>query len=400
MKKSIRKSVLLALKIALAVALLAWVLSSVHWSDYVVVKGEKTSYDVVKSPAAPDRPNEILVRKGRFWKQVEQTLPRDHFEPIPNTDTVVRVGFLSSLGRIRVPLLVVAVIGFVLSYLVVAVRWWLLMRIQDIRLKLWEVVRLTFLGLFFNSVVPGTVGGDLIKAYYAAKHTPKRAAVLVSIFVDRVLGLTELSGLAAVMILIVWAGGFADMSMLGPAAVTIAVVLAGLAFAFLVVFSRRFRHTLRIQKIYERTALARHIWAAGDAVAIYKQRYRQLLLAILITFGAHILWVGSIGLIGVSLSLEVDFYRYFIYIPLIYIIGAVPVTPGGVGVIEKFYVVFFAAALVSPSQVLVLALLARLIPIFWSLPGALVAITGPKLPRAAAMEAELGLGHAGEPTPE
>ena len=68
--------------------------------------------------------------------------------------------------------------------------------------------------------------------------------------------------------------------------------------------------------------------------------------------------------------------------------------PGGLGVTETFYVTFFSSAAgstgVAASQILALALVARLIPMLVSLPGLAVALTGPKLPKAAQMKAELG----------
>ncbi|MCJ7543925.1 MAG: hypothetical protein MUP47_05060, partial [Phycisphaerae bacterium] len=53
-------------------------------------------------------------------------------------------------------------------------------------------------------------------------------------------------------------------------------------------------------------------------------------------------------------------------------------------------VVFFANGAVSVSQVVALALLVRLMPMFWSLPGAVVAVTGAKVPPSGDIQAELG----------
>ncbi len=126
---------------------------------------------------------------------------------------------------------------------------------------------------------------------------------------------------------------------------------------------------------------------------VYRSRMGVLLRAICITLGAHVFFVGAIAMVGWSLALDVPWYAYFVYVPLIYIAGAVPITPGGVGLVEGLYQAFFAATLGCPaSKVLALALLARLIPMFWGLPGAVVAVTGPKLPKEQDMEAELGLG--------
>jgi hypothetical protein len=49
---------------------------------------------------------------------------------------------------------------------------------------------------------------------------------------------------------------------------------------------------------------------------------------------------------------------------------------------------------VLPGKVLALALLVRVVRVLWSLPGLVVAVTGPKVPKVAAMEAELGLEDA------
>ncbi len=346
MQRKFRKTLILSVKVLVALVLLGWVLSKVHWGDYTEIK---------------------------------------------DGEEFVRMGFASTIANIRPGLLTIAVFGFVLSLLIIAVRWWLLLRLQEIRIRLWEAVRLTFLGQFFNAVVPGTVGGDLVKAYYVSRHTSNKPAVLVSVFVDRVLGLTELNLLGGVMVGVVWFTGRASYAEIRLPLITVVIVAVITTLALVFVLSSRFRRTLHLQKLYRGLSIARHIEAMGEAAALYRKRIRYLFHAVLMTFGAHIVWVTSIAFIGWSLSLSVPWYSYFIYIPLIYIIGAVPVTPGGIGLVEQFYLVFFVCFVANPSEVLGLALLARLIPMFWGLPGAVVAVTGPKLPKRDTLQMELGL---------
>ena len=328
-------------KIAIAAALLAWVLSQVHWNDYVDSQG------------------------------------------------TARDGFATVLSRVQAVPMGLAVAGFLISLLIIACRWWLLLRLQAVRIGLWEAIRLTFLGQFFNYVVPGTVGGDLVKAYYVSKHTPRKAAVLVSVLLDRVLGLTELTLMATVMLVIVLGTGMADLEELRLPVITTAIVLAGTGGVLLFLLSRRFRRFLHLEKLYRNTRIARHVAALGKAARLYRRQIGRLAQAILVTFGAHVVWVGSVAMIGWSLSLSIPWYSYFLYIPLIYILGAVPITPGGIGLIEHFYLAFFAIA--NPSAILALALLARLIPMLWGLPGAWVAVTGAKLPKIENLEAEFAL---------
>lgn len=381
---------LLGVKCVAAALLLAWVLSQVHWRDWVRDKDGR-SWSVVRTVGDP--PEQFVVLRGSLWWAREATKPAAELTPVPGArDEYLRDGLASSLKRIRPGPVAVAAVSMLLSYLVLAFRWWGLLGILGVRIGFGESVRLTFLGLFFNSVIPGTVGGDLVKAYFAAKHTSRKAFVLASVVFDRVVGLLALTLLAGLMLAVV---RFVDPASPGieRASIAVAVVGAVVAVAMLLIFSRRLRRMLHLQSIYRRLPYAHQVRAMGKALRIYSGRPGAIAWAVGMAFLVHVLWVGAIGFLGVSLSLALPWHTYLLCIPLIYIIGAVPLTPGGVGLIEKLFVVFFAA--VNPTQALALALLARLMPILWGLPGLVVAVTGPKRPGVEAMEAELGLADDG-----
>lgn len=393
-KRKISKALLVATKLVIAAGLLAWVLGKAHWRDYVrTVEGRTYA---VTTEAEPDGSKAYEVSTGMLWWSSRRSIAVERLDPVGGEPgRYVRDGLASTVANIIPAFLAAGALAYLACLVLIAVRWWMLLRIQRIRIGLWEVVRLTFLGQFFNYVVPGTVGGDLVKAYYVSKHTHLKAAVLVSVFVDRLLGFAALTFLAVVMIVAALAAGARSFDqMRGPvlAAGAVAAVLAGMV-TFL--FSTRFRRAMHLQKIYQRLPIAHHIAAASDAAGLYRKRIRLLGKTVAITFVTHAFFVGSVALMGTSLSLPVPWYSYLIYIPLIYIVGAVPITPGGVGLVESLYLAFFGATC-DAGQIVVLAMLARLIPMFWGLPGAIVAITGPRLPRPDDLEAEL---HAGTDTP-
>lgn len=343
MTKKRRNALILVIKLLVAAALLTWVMSKVHWSDY------------------------------------------------PGSDGVQRPGFFSSIRGANVQLLAVAVVGVALSWLIISLRWRSLLRVQDVLVSVWESFRLTFMGQFFNYVLIGTVGGDVVKAYYVSRHTPRKAAVLVSAFVDRMMGLTEFALLANAMILLVLLTRRESVESIEESLIVSLAALALVTFAMVFLLSSRFRRVFHLQKLYQRLPFAHHIDQAGEAAKRYRAKPAVLIGTLGMTFVAHVMWISSIAMIGRSLSLSTPFYAYFIYIPLIYIIGAVPITPGGFGVIEGMYVAFFSSDGNSESAVFALALLARLIPVFWTIPGALVAITGMRLPKTREMETELGI---------
>jgi len=397
MRKKTRKILILAIKGLIAVGLLAWVLSGVHWRDYVQDRKGRTC-TVLAEQRTSDGARGLRVAVGPHWSGGSEVRPEEDFVPMPSTRQVVRPGFATSLRRIHVTWALLGAAGFGAALLLAAVRWRMLLRVQDIDVSLWEAVRLTFLGQFFNSVVPGTVGGDLVKAYYVAKHTPKKAAVLMSVFVDRLVGLVGLALMAAGMLVVVLAGGLVkDFAEVRLPVFCVGAILAAVAGLLAFLFSGRFRRALRLERLYQRLPIAHHIAAAGDAMRLYVERFGSLAGVLAVTVAAHLCFVGFVALAGLSLSLPVPWHAYFVYVPLIYIIGAVPLTPGGVGWVENWYVKFFQGPHIGASVVLALALLARLIPVLWGLPGAVVAVTGARPPRAAAIEAELTAaeGHGG-----
>ena len=51
---------------------------------------------------------------------------------------------------------------------------------------------LGFIGVVFNLVIPGAVGGDLIKAAYLVRMHIKKTQAIASMVIDRIVGLLAL----------------------------------------------------------------------------------------------------------------------------------------------------------------------------------------------------------------
>ena len=387
-----RKLLLTAAKLLLAALLLAGVLSRVHWGDYVVLKDGSSGTIRARSEAL-DSGTSFTIATGHLWWADTKTVPADEVTKVEDADgdTHRRSGLATTFRGIRPLPLVGSVLGFLVSMLLVAVRWRVLLRVQDVEVTVWEVIQLTFLGQFYNTVVPGTVGGDLVKAFYAAKHTPHKAAVMVSVVLDRAVGLLGLTCMAALMLALVLAARLETFTAMRTPALCVAVVTGLVLAGLLFLLGSRLRRALHLQKLYSRLPFAKHIEAAGAATAVYRRNPGKLAGALGLTFCAHLGLVSCVACAGISLSLPAAWYSYLLYVPLIYIIGAVPITPGSMGVLEHFYLLFFAAAGCAPSMVLALALLARLVPIACGLPGIYVAVAGHRPPATDQMQAELGM---------
>ena len=97
--------------------------------------------------------------------------------------------------------LAIYLVGIVSTF----VRWYLLVRVIEPRFTLRAAVLLGFIGIVFNLVIPGAVGGDLIKAAYLVRMHIKKTQAIASMVIDRILGLLGLFILASIAGGLVWA---------------------------------------------------------------------------------------------------------------------------------------------------------------------------------------------------
>src|SRR5262245_58071616 len=69
-------------------------------------------------------------------------------------------------------------------------RWYLLVRALDLPFSVRNAYRLGLVGVFYNTFFPGSVGGDLIKAYFIAKaHPERKTKAVATVIIDRAMGL-------------------------------------------------------------------------------------------------------------------------------------------------------------------------------------------------------------------
>lgn len=392
MSRHARKALLLALKAALAAVLLAWIIGQVHWHDYVVIDGESRAVlDVQPSRTEPRR---LLLATGPIWRPAPEWRDVDKtIEPVAD-GSILRPGLASSLRTLDLALMAGAVLCVAGSVLVAAFRWQLLLRVQDVEVGNKETVKLAFLATFFGEVALGAIGGDVIKAYHVAKHTPKKSAVLTSVIMDRLMGVCGFCALAAAALAVAWAGSWMRPQHLVLPAVSVLVIAAGVAAAAALLWSRRLRKALRLWHIVSRLPFGRHLAGADSVAERYRHSGGAMFRAGGLTFVAQVLSIISVLLIGRALGLPAPWYSYFLCVPLVTIISAVPLTPGAVGVSENLYVLYLAAV-GNPSAVLALALLVRAASVLCALPGAVIAVLGPKLPSADAAREELELPDEG-----
>jgi uncharacterized protein (TIRG00374 family) len=236
-----------------------------------------------------------------------------------------------------------AFIIFSLALLVTLVRWYFLVRAQDLPFTLPEAMRIGLIGFFFNSFLPGSVGGDIVKAAALARQQDRRTVAVATVIMDRVIALWGLVWFVAILGLGFWLfGGLeGDASERSKLVVSLATgtVLVSLLIWFLMGLlpdRRAARFASRLSLLPKIGQSAAELWRA---VWMYRKRQGTV-------FGVLALsWVGHVGFVlsfyccanalwDDALGPMPSLTQHFLLVPIGLVVQAVIPTPGGAGVGE------------------------------------------------------------------
>lgn len=257
-------------------------------------------------------------------------------------------------------------------------RWLLILRVQGLELRPGRAVSVFFIGHFFNAFMLGATGGDVVKAWYAAHETHhKKAEAVATVIVDRIIGLLALFVIALIMMAIYWRRTFEDSKLVWFSIATLGIVVGTVAITALG-FWRGAADKLpgmraRLQRMPKYDLIRRMV----EAYRIYASHPRLIWQTTLLSFGVHCFVILSIVCVGHALRIvpENGLVDYFLYLPIINSISAVPITISGFGVREGMYAVMFGEVGVTQSQAVALSLLGYLISLFWSMVGGVFFLT-------------------------
>jgi uncharacterized protein (TIRG00374 family) len=272
------------------------------------------------------------------------------------------------------------------------IRWQMILRVQGLELKYSRATSIFFVGMFFNAFLLGSTGGDVIKAWYVAHETHhKKAEAVATVVVDRLIGLLALFVLALVMMGLYHHRVFDDVRLRSFAIITLAVVLTTIAGTVIGLW-RGFADKLpKLRATLERLPRYDTLKRMVDAYRQYASHPVVLAKTTLLSFGVHFASMLSIWCIGQGLGVITTngLIDYFLYLPIINSVTAIPISISGFGVRELMYAEMFSQVGVLASVAVAMSLIGYLASLIWSLIGAVFYLTHRKeIPTAAAIAEE------------
>jgi len=221
-------------------------------------------------------------------------------------------------------------------------RWRLLLHAQNVFLSLWAAIKLTFVGFFFGIALPGTFSGDIVKAYFLAKGEQQKAALITSIFFDRLLGLYTLFFIAtqAVIISFLYSAITEQYGVWSrPYVVSLGFFIC-ISFVFLTVIgilsmSKKLRDSRVVKYIFTRVPFRETVSGIYDTIQQYRHNPRLTFNAFILSLVAQIITYA--GMFCIALLLKITVLApidYLFVLPVGSLINAIPLAPSGLGIGE------------------------------------------------------------------
>jgi uncharacterized membrane protein YbhN (UPF0104 family) len=216
------------------------------------------------------------------------------------------------------------------------VRWHLLIQAVGIRTRLLDTMRLGALGYALNFVSLGSIGGDLFKAIFLAHgQRGRRTEAVATVVADRALGLMTFLILASLGILV------ADLfdraspaltALCNAILVTATAAVTGVAIMLLVPYLSGPR---MISWAHELPLVGPTASRVIATVATYRNKKPVLAAAAAVSFTANIFNISAVYLVASGLPIERPTYQeHFVIVPVSNMVGAIPATPNGLGTRE------------------------------------------------------------------
>ena len=278
--------------------------------------------------------------------------------------------FADTMRGARIELLAGALLATFFCHFLCVLRWRFLIRPLMRAPTFMRLCGIYCIGLFFNLTFPTTIGGDVVKVYYAGKPSRAYAESFASMFLDRDIGML------AMMIIACCAVFIHPVSVPG---VSIPLILWSVFILFIIgniaVFTPQF-HRILI-KIMQRPRLekiAAKIDNVAKAFRIIGKYPAALWMSLGLSFANQTMGCVAVWIIALSIGIRIPMFYFLIFVPVVTLISMIPVSLNGMGLREYSFMNLFGAIGVAGESCIALGLLFSFMVILSSLPGGLVYI--------------------------
>ncbi len=285
-----------------------------------------------------------------------------------------------------------AAIGcYLVAILAASYKWRELLREQGIRVGIVRVVRLTYIALFYNLVLPGQESGNAVKAVLLGRASQKANKVWASVLVDQVMVFLATALITVVGLLLnphlanwpVWMGlsSFFLVGALGIQALFLSPRASRPLDRVLRPVSRRLRipwkckpHAAEAADAGQQGEALPGEWLTPlwDGLRSYQTTWHRLGYVLVLSLVYQLALVATAYQFALGLGMQVSFLNLAWVMTLVSMAQALPISFAGVGTRDSALVYFLGVLGVLSGLALELSLSLLALNVIMGLPGAII----------------------------
>lgn len=250
-------------------------------------------------------------------------------------------------------------------------RWRIFLKVQNIPVSWWRTAQLYLIGLFFNLLFLGAIGGDVVKVICLARdHPGRRAAIIMSLVADRMSGLLALITAAAVFPI----ARYSWFTRTSAASGMLFFLLGYLFFCLMgVVMSFLIAKRGASERIPERMPGRSKFIQLSKAYELIAKSWKQMICAALVSFLGLFAHYGTFYCSGRAFHPSPTLLDMYTVMPVVDVISSLPIAISGLGVREKSFEELLGNLSGIPEETALLISLAGFaVSVVWSMVGAAV----------------------------
>jgi hypothetical protein len=252
------------------------------------------------------------------------------------------------LSRLNPAWIVAALLALAVQVAILAWRWRAIVAACGSHLPYAAALRISFIAMFFNSVLPSTVGGDAARVVMLKRAGGGWAASAYSVLIDRVIGVTALA--LIVIACLPWTLTLVT----DPLARVLLLAIGGGAIVGAVVFILIGRLNW---PLIARFSLTRHLAEVSRVTWRLCRDGETLAIIALPSFAVHLMTIAVAWFLAQSVAANASFALLLYLIPPVLLVATVPVSIAGWGVREGSMIVAFTYAGLAPGDGLIVSVL-------------------------------------------
>ncbi len=266
---------------------------------------------------------------------------------------------------------VLAIVLVGINTAVAAWRWIILMRSRGIHITFWNGFSLYLIGIFFNYALPGSVGGDVVRGYYLVAEYPQhKSDAILTLVIDRIMGLYSFFILTLIAVAIDF-DFVVNHDKIRFVALFCFLVFVGLTVLFTITFSARLSKLFGLGLLEKRIPAIHRLVVA---VQRFGDNPKAIAISVAVSLLAQLIGMVFFYQIGImSGETDMTWNAVMFAVPMGFLMMAIPIAPAGIGVGQVAFAYLFQAYLNKQTQVGATTITAfQLTLVCWALVGAVL----------------------------